>query len=99
MGNFVKRTENFVCENCKTENIGGGYTDHCFKCLYSKHVDISPGDRNCKCQGLMKPVFVDIHNGKYRIYYECEKCGYKHRVIASKNDNFEEIVKLTGCGY
>ncbi|HOV29646.1 MAG TPA: RNHCP domain-containing protein [Candidatus Dojkabacteria bacterium] len=99
MGKFVRKIENFVCENCNTENVGDGYTDHCSKCLYSKHVDINPGDRSSGCKGLMKPVFVDMHDGKYRIYYECEKCGYTHKVTASENDNFEEILKLTGHGY
>ncbi|MGI5898100.1 MAG: RNHCP domain-containing protein [Candidatus Dojkabacteria bacterium] len=96
MKKFKRQIENFVCEKCGKENIGNGYTDHCSNCLYSKHVDINPGDRQSKCGGLMRPVYVDMKGDKYRIYYKCEKCGYEHRVLASKDDNFEKILTLTG---
>ena len=44
---FSKKDESFVCENCKKEVEVLNYTsrDHCPFCLYSKHVDINPGDR------------------------------------------------------
>ncbi len=96
MKKFIRKIENFVCEKCGKENIGDGYTDHCFNCLYSKHVDINPGDRKSECKGLMKPVYVDIKEKKYRIYYKCEKCGYEHRVFSNEKDNFEAILSLTG---
>lgn len=93
---FAKKVENFICENCGKNNIGNGYTDHCSNCLYSKHVDINPGDRASACGGLMKPVTSEIKNDRYRIYYKCKKCGYKHRVFASKDDNFETILSISG---
>ena len=31
---------------------GNGYTNHCPKCLWSKHVDINPGDRGANEQAL-----------------------------------------------
>ena len=44
---FSKKDESFVCENCKKKVEVLNYTsrDHCPFCLYSKHVDINPGDR------------------------------------------------------
>ena len=38
--------DNFICEKCKQYVFKLGYTarDHCNHCLYSKHVDINPGD-------------------------------------------------------
>ena len=39
---FKRKKENFVCENCGAEVKGDGFTNHCPKCLYSKHVDIFP---------------------------------------------------------
>ncbi|MBP5204121.1 RNHCP domain-containing protein [bacterium] len=91
---FIRRVENFVCENCNTEVEGNGYTDHCPNCLYSKHVDINPGDRLCDCKGLMKPISVEYKKQKYRIHYVCTKCGYKHIVDANKNDSFDALLSL-----
>ena len=64
--NFSKKVENFVCEQCGKENVGNGYTDHCSNCLYSKHMDINPGDRESQCKSLMKPIAVKVKNDKYR---------------------------------
>ena len=42
---FERNREDFTCNNCELFVQGDGYTDHCPSCLYSKHVDINPGDR------------------------------------------------------
>ena len=54
MKKFNELDEGFVCENCKKEVKPLNYSsrDHCPYCLYSKHVDINPGDRNNNCKGL-----------------------------------------------
>ena len=46
-GNFTEIDEAFVCENCGKEVKKLGYScrNHCPECLYSKHVDKNPGDR------------------------------------------------------
>lgn len=48
---FQRQIEDFVCEKCGKEVKGDGYTDHCPRCLRSKHVDVNPGDRRSKCNG------------------------------------------------
>lgn len=93
---FTRTVGDFVCENCNTSVKGNGYTDHCPCCLYSKHVDINPGDRDCDCQGLMEPVAVEIKRGEYRIHYKCLDCGYTHQVRSSSEDSFEAILSLIG---
>ena len=52
--------EEFVCDNCGKMVNKLNYTarDHCPFCLYSKHVDINPGDRLNKCRGLLKPIDI-----------------------------------------
>ena len=60
MKQFVRRREDFVCEHCGTKVVGDGYTNHCPKCLWSKHVDIMPGDRAEDCQGLMRPIDIKL---------------------------------------
>lgn len=91
---FQRRVEDFVCDNCGEEVFGNGYTDHCPFCLWSKHVDLNPGDRASDCKGSLEPVGVEVKSEKYIIHYICQKCGFKHRVKSAKNDNEEEIQKL-----
>ena len=88
--------ETFICENCKEEVdiLKGSARDHCNKCLYSKHVDIFPGDRKNKCMGLLKPIAVEKFKDTYKSVYKCEKCGEIHKNIMADDDNFEEILKL-----
>ena len=92
---FQKKVEDFVCESCGTSNCGDGFTDHCPECLWSKHVDIYPGDRGASCQGMMEPVGVKREGERYFIYYRCQRCRYKHRVKKTDEDNMEEIVRLS----
>ncbi len=95
---FQRKIEDFVCQRCGHKVKGSGYTDHCPKCLWSKHVDINPGDRQAKCGGLMEPKGVEIKGGETIIYYQCRQCGFKHRVKAAADDDFEAILKLTKQG-
>ena len=92
---FQRKKEDFVCGKCGAAARGDGYTDHCPKCLWSKHVDVNPGDRAADCQGMMKPEGVEFKKGGYDIFYHCAKCGYQHRVKACEEDNFEEILKIS----
>ena len=97
MKNFVMHDENFECENCKTKVLKLNYTarDHCPNCLYSKHVDINPGDRLNPCQGLMQPIDIEKFKDTYKIIYKCEKCGQLHKNIMAIDDNFEKIINLS----
>ncbi len=92
---FERRRENFVCQHCGAYVEGNGYTDHCPHCLYSKHVDIHPGDRQADCGGLMEPVGLEIKGGEYRIKYRCQKCGYTHWVKADPKDDREVLISLS----
>lgn len=92
---FQKRKENFICEKCGIEVCGNGYTNHCPKCLYSKHVDINPGDRREKCGGLMFPSLIEFEGGEYIITHVCERCGFKRRKKVEKEDNFDEVIKIS----
>jgi hypothetical protein len=91
---FQRRQEDFTCENCGKFVAGNGYTDHCPFCLWSKHVDIDPGDRLAVCQGMMKPMEIGLKAGQIIIHYKCQRCRQLHQVKAVENDSFEELVKL-----
>lgn len=92
---FQRKKEDFVCKNCGEKVLGNGYTDHCPRCLWSLHIDINPGDRSSVCRGMMKPCGIEIKGKINFILYECLKCGFKHRVKAAKEDDFNEILKLS----
>jgi predicted amidophosphoribosyltransferase len=91
---FKRKIEDFVCENCGKEVKGNGFTNHCPHCLWSKHVDINPGDRESLCQELMEPIKVEKEGEEYILIHKCMKCGYEKRNKVSKEDNFEEILKI-----
>jgi len=97
--NFIRKIEDFVCENCGKEVKGNGFTNHCPYCLWSKHVDTNPGDRASKCRGLMKPIRVEKEVEKYVITHRCTKCGYEKRNKTSEDDSFEEIINLAKTNY
>ncbi len=92
---FQRKIEDFVCGHCGTKVRGAGYTDHCPNCLWSRHVDINPGDRLAKCQGAMEPVGVEIKGGEKIIHYKCQQCGFAHRVKAAARDDADAIIKLS----
>ncbi len=91
---FVKNKEDFVCDNCGVFNKGDGYTNHCYKCLFSKHVDVDPGDRSNTCLGLMKPAFVSYTNSDQYILHECLRCGFRKKNRISNNDSLETLIRV-----
>jgi hypothetical protein len=100
---FQKNKEDFICEKCGEKVIGDGYTNHCPKCLWSKHVDVNPGDRASDCGGMMRPIKVEVEKGEYILTHRCERpvrpghpggCNFERRKKVEKNDNFEEVIKL-----
>lgn len=91
---FIKNVEDFVCEHCGAEVKGTGYTNHCPKCLWSKHVDLFPGDRLNRCQGMMKPVRVENDSDKYFIVHQCVVCGFEKRNRVELKDNFDVVVEI-----
>ncbi|MBL7045323.1 MAG: RNHCP domain-containing protein [Parcubacteria group bacterium] len=95
MKNFQRKIEDFVCENCEKAVKGDGYTNHCPVCLYSKHVDINPGDRGADCVGLMEPVSCEAKKDSYVITHVCEVCKHKKRNKTIPQDNFEKILELS----
>ncbi len=94
---FQMRDEEFICENCGATVKRLNYTarDHCPYCLYSKHVDVNPGDRLSDCHGLLKPVGITKKKDKLQIVYICEKCKKSKRNIVAIDDNSEKIIELS----
>ena len=98
MRNFVLIEEEVDCENFGNHDSKLGYScrDHCPYCLYSKHVDKMPRDREEKCHGKLVPISIETHSKKgYMIIYKCEKCGSIRKNVMAEDDNMDLIIKLS----
>jgi hypothetical protein len=91
---FQRRIEDFRCENCGTQVVGNGFTNHCPKCLWSKHVDINPGDRSELCGGMMEPIGVESKADGYRILFRCTRCGEERWNKTAPEDDFEVLLQV-----
>lgn len=92
---FLRKIEDFTCEHCGFAVVGNGYTNHCSKCLWSKHVDHEPGDRGNECGGLMKPISLVKKKTEYKINHQCQKCGQEKLNKVSPDDNIDILLNNT----
>jgi len=97
MKKFNMLNEDFICENCGKTVTKSSYTarDHCPFCLYSKHVDINPGDRANNCMGLLKPIGLEKYRDSFKIIYKCTKCGKIHKNIVHRDDNTNLLIEIS----
>ena len=83
MKKFNMIDEDFICENCgnKVKKLGYTARDHCPYCLYSKHLDINPGDRENTCKGLMRPIGIEKFKKIDTIIVDPPRVGVSKKVI------------------
>lgn len=103
MRKFRHVNEEFSCENCGLQVPKAKSTcrNHCPFCLFSKHVDINPGDRANECKGLLKPTGYELSGKKGIIlHFTCVKCGKTTRNRAIQDDPFQtdDYDKILGLG-
>ena len=81
---------------CGESVVGNGYTNHCPECLWSRHIDIFPGDRAAEadCGAMMEPIRVEKSGREYTIIHKCQKCGLERKNKAVKNDNFQILLQI-----
>ena len=91
---FTRRVENFKCRHCGQPVKGNGFTNHCPYCLWSRHVDIDPGDRLEVCRGMMEPIGAEADGNEYYITHKCSFCGAKKRNKTTKADDISAISSL-----
>jgi len=70
----------FSCIHCgysiPTLAWGTKHRNHCPRCLWSRHLDESPGDRRAACRGEMEPIAVEVReDGEWAIIHRCGACG------------------------
>ena len=90
----------FVCEHCGRTvkpTTNGSYRNHCPCCLYSKHLDVRPGDRASGCGGLMQPVGLTSSGKGFQLVHRCLRCGaVRVNRIAEHTQQPDEIETLVG---
>lgn len=88
------RNEAFTCERCAAAVPAhpSSVRNHCPSCLWSKHVDVAPGDREAVCGGMMEPVGVEGLRGKWRVVQRCIACGEERPCVAAPDDDIERLV-------
>ncbi|MEV4173000.1 RNHCP domain-containing protein [Nonomuraea sp. NPDC049709] len=96
------QNQGFTCDNCGAVVVplsNGSYRNHCPTCLWSKHVDLEPGDRAAACRGLMRPQRIE-HRGRKGpvIVHRCVACGFvrPNRVAddPGQGDDIDAIIAL-----
>lgn len=92
---FTRTIEDFDCAHCGAVVRGTGYTNHCPHCLWSRDVDINPGDRASTCGGMMKPISVTPEKDHFVITHKCEKCGKEKRQRTSPDDDMDTIIAIS----
>lgn len=91
--------ETFVCLNCGAAippvAIGGKNRNHCPRCLHSRHMDITAGDRRSPCKASMQPIAVWAKgDGEWSLLHRCERCGIIRANRIAADDDETELLKL-----
>ena len=101
------RNEGFVCKHCGAKVrplASGSYRNHCPRCLWSRHVDVIPGDRASQCCGMMRPIAVHANARRgWMIVHRCTRCGVVRRNKTALGDpagpdDFDALLKVAGNG-
>jgi hypothetical protein len=92
---FTRTTESFDCTNCGAHVVGDGFTNHCPRCLWSRHVDENPGDRAASCRGAMKPIAIIAQRDELVVVQECVVCGHRWRNRTSPDDDRALVIRLS----
>jgi hypothetical protein len=95
---FIRKKEDFICGNCGFGMKGNGFTNHCSNCLWSKHVDVDPGDREEPCGGMMEPLEVKLEANKWGLIHVCAKCGFERKAILVEGDSVDEAIRIAEEG-
>jgi hypothetical protein len=93
---FSRRAEDFDCLHCGATVRGNGYTNHCPHCLWSRHVDVDPGDRAADCGGPMEPVGALYEGGRTVLVQRCRRCGHSRRNRTAADDARAAVLALFG---
>jgi hypothetical protein len=89
----------FRCCECRldvsTDAPGTAHRNHCPNCLWSRHVDVEPGDRASPCGSGMEPIAISVRGrGEWVLIHRCRGCDALVANRAAGDDNPLLLVKL-----
>ena len=92
-------SESFRCRNCgldvSVDAPGTAHRNHCPNCLWSRHLDDSPGDRAADCGSSMEPIAVCVRGaGEWVLVHRCTACDTLHLNRTAGDDNPLPLVRL-----
>jgi hypothetical protein len=95
----LKRQISFRCHHCRldvpTDAAGTAHRNHCPNCLWSRHVDVEPGDRASDCLASMEPIAITVRkDGEWVLIHRCNGCGTLSSNRTAGDDNALLLVRL-----
>lgn len=91
--------EGFSCAHCQRavalDAPGTRHRNHCPHCLWSVHLDDTPGDRAAHCGGTMEPIAVATDpKGEWMLVHRCSRCKVLHINRAAGDDSELALLSL-----
>jgi hypothetical protein len=94
-----RRAETFRCIHCRLDvplaAAGTAHRNHCPNCLWSRHLDVDPGDRGSDCQASMEPIAITVRkDGEWILIHRCQGCGTLASNRTAGDDNPLLLVRI-----
>lgn len=90
--------DTFICGQCgrtvAPPEHGTRHRNHCPHCLWSRHMDRTPGDRLSSCRGRMAPVAIWMRDGEWTLLHRCERCASIRSNRIAPDDNLPALMAL-----
>ena len=78
-----------------TDAPGTEHRNHCPGCLWSRHLDNTPGDRSAGCSGSMEPIAVCVRaDGEWALIHRCAACATMRVNRIAGDDNPLVLMRL-----
>ncbi|MBO0714121.1 MAG: RNHCP domain-containing protein [Acidimicrobiales bacterium] len=89
----------FRCRHCGHDVPGTvpgtAHRNHCPACLWSRHLDRSPGDRSSDCGSSMEPIAICVRgDGEWVLVHRCLGCGVVHLNRSAGDDSPLVLLRL-----
>ena len=91
--------DTFRCKRCRLDvpmhAPGTRHRNHCPLCLWSRHLDVAPGDRAAGCAGQMEPIGVTVQrDGEWSLVHRCGSCSHVRLNRIAGDDNPLTLMQL-----
>ncbi len=89
----------FRCRRCSLDvpldAPGTAHRNHCPNCLWSVHLDRTPGDRAADCGATMEPIAITVRgDGEWVLVHRCGGCHALDLNRSAADDNPLLLVRL-----